>query len=313
MKTQTASLKKILVLMALLILLNGCADRSGAKPEFRVLATTTIVADIVKGIAGSSIAVDVLIPVGSSPHGFQPSPRDIAKAADASLVFINGAGLEQFVGQMIANAGGSARVISLSDALPLRRFVEKGQIREEDHDHEGDEFDPHVWTDPANVLQWSEVIRDTLSRYRPEKAKEFERNFEIIAGQLTELDLWIKGLVAQLPPEKRRIVTDHVVFGYFSDRYGFEQVGAIFPGFSSLSEPSAKEMAALEKIIHDQKVSAIFIGNTMNPALAERIGKDAGVKVIPVYTGSLSMPDGEAGDYFRYTRYNVNAIVNALR
>ncbi len=104
-----------------------------------------------------------------------------------------------------------------------------------------------------------------------------------------------------------------MVFGYFSDRYGFEQVGAIFPGFSSLSEPSAKEMAALEKIIHDQKVSAIFIGNTMNPALAERIGKDAGVKVIPVYTGSLSMPDGEAGDYFRYTRYNVNAIVNALR
>jgi ABC-type Zn uptake system ZnuABC Zn-binding protein ZnuA len=108
------------------------------------------------------------------------------------------------------------------------------------------------------------------------------------------------------------LVTDHTWFSYLARRYGFTQVGAVFPGYSTLAEPSAQELAALEDAIREFGVQAIFVSMTVNPDLAQRVADDTGTRLISLYTASLSEPGGPADDYLSLMRYNVAAIAGAL-
>jgi ABC-type Zn uptake system ZnuABC Zn-binding protein ZnuA len=128
-----------------------------------------------------------------------------------------------------------------------------------------------------------------------------------------QLDAWIREPVAQIPAENRQMITDHPLLGYFVDEYGIDQDGAIIPGYSSMAEPSAQELAQIEDAIVALGVPAIFVGNSVNPALAERVASDTGVQLVFFYTGSLSEAGGEAETYLDYMRYNTNAIVEALK
>ena len=109
------------------------------------------------------------------------------------------------------------------------------------------------------------------------------------------------------------MVTDHYAFGYFADEYGFEQVGALVGSFSTNASPSAQEIAALEDTIRTQNVPAVFVGATLNATMAEQVAQDTGTKIVSVYTGSLTAPGGDADSYLAFMRYNVNAIVSALK
>ena len=127
------------------------------------------------------------------------------------------------------------------------------------------------------------------------------------------MDNWIREQVAQIPRERRNLVTDHTVFTYFAAEYGFEQIGTVVPGASTLAEPSAQEMAALQNAIKEHPVPAIFVGETVNPQLSEQIANDTGVEIRRVYTGGLSTSDGPASTYIEYMRYNVSTISAALK
>lgn len=282
-----------------LVLAFAPAGAAGPGPKLRVVATTTIVGDVVHQIGGEAISLTVLLPPGADPHGYEPVPRDLAALAEADLIFINGAGLEARLEPFLQ--GARAPVIAVSAGLSLRRLAEEG------------EPDPHVWFDPRNVLAWVGNIEAALSTADPANAPGYASNARAYEGALRELDAWILGQVAQVPQENRKLVTDHLFLGYFADRYGFEYVGAIFPGFSTLAEPSARELAELEEAILRSGVKAIFVGTTANPALAERLAADTGVKVIFLYTGSLSEPGGPADTYLKLMEYDVSAIVTALK
>jgi len=289
---------KRIVLAAILIL--GLSILGWAYP-LRVLCTTTIIGDVVSRIGADDIELSVLLPVNADPHGFEPTPKEIAAISDADIVFINGAGLELGLEPFLEAARG--RVVSLFDYLPLRRL---------EPDRGGDKFDPHVWFDPKNVMTWSAVIAKTLGELDPTHRKAYEERAAGYRAQLEQLDSWIIEQVERIPPEKRRLVTDHAAFGYFASRYGFEQVGTVFPGFSTLSDPSARELADLEDRIRSLGVPAIFVGTTVNPSLAEQVASDTKTKVIFLYTGSLSGPEGPAGSYIDLMRYDVEAIVSGL-
>ncbi|MGB9594003.1 MAG: metal ABC transporter substrate-binding protein, partial [Anaerolineae bacterium] len=185
------------------------------------------------------------------------------------------------------------------------------------HEHEGEAEheggDPHTWFDPNNVRVWARNIRDTLSALDPANAAVYQANAQSYIARLEELDAWIRQQVAQVPPDNRKLVTDHTAFTYFAARYGFEQVGAIFPGYSTLASPSARELAALEDAIRAQGVKAVFTGKTVNPALAERVAQDTGVRLVFLYTGSLGGAGSPASTYLDMMRYNVSVIVDALR
>lgn len=286
-----------------LIAMPGCQAQPRVKnQQFQVVATTTIVGDVVRQVGHDSISLKILLPIGADPHDFEPTPQDVATVARAKVIFINGAGLETFLNPLLKNAGNKAQVVSLAENLTLHRLG-----------NTTDGLDPHVWFDPNNVIKWTETINQTLSRLDPDHADIYADNAKNYQTGLEKLNQWIEDQVALVPPNNRNLVTDHRTFGYFADRFGFTQKGVVFPGFSTLTEPSAQERASLEKTIWEFHIPAIFVGTTVNPNLVNQITNDTNTKLVFLYTDSLSQPGGEADTYLKMMRYNVIAIINALK
>ena len=324
-------MKKLLFLLATFsLILAACGGASVPESDsgkLNVVATTSIVADVVSNIGGEHVNVEVLLPVGTDPHSFEPTPQDISKVANADIVFANGAGLEAFIEHLLESAEANDKIVEVSEGIDLLAHPKAGASNEHDHaeDHdegeEGEEHDdhnhvagdPHVWVDPNNVMLWVDNIEHALTEADPAHAAEYAANAESYQAQLTELDTWIRQQVANIPPENRKLVTDHMLFGYFADEYGFKQIGALIPGYSTLAEPSAQELAAIEDAIREYNVPAVFVGNTVNPALGGQVAEDTGIKLVTIYTGSLSDENGDAPTYLDYIRYNVTAFVNALK
>ena len=317
----------------------------------RVVATTTIVGDIVSRIGGDRLSVYVMLPPGADPHAFQATPRDARQVADAAVVFINGAGLEaDFLGDLVANT--AAHVVDLSAHLELRSAGDEDEHGEEDehdhdeederdedehdhdeedehdedehdhdeedehdedeHDHDHGEFDPHVWMDPTLVAAWTVDIAEALGEVDPEHGADYARRAAEIADELHEIDVWIRDRVAAVPADRRIMVTDHDVFGYFAARYGFTVLDTVIPGFSTVAEPSARHLAALREAIAEHGVPAIFVGLTVDAQVARTVAGDLGIDVVSVYTGSLSDAAGPAATYSDFMRTNVERIVSAL-
>lgn len=311
-----------------IILLTACAQKNSpmesdlTEEKLKVVATTTIVADVVSQVGGDLIELSILLPVGTDPHSFDPTPRDIALIADADVVFANGAGLEVFLENLLESANAAEKVIEVSHDIEYIDFAA-------DHDHELHEgegesndngigeaeisVDPHTWTDPNNVMVWVKNIADELSNLDPQHAGDYKQNADAYLLILNDLDEWVKEQVSIIPAQNRKIVTDHTQFSYFSRAYGFKQVGALIPGYSSMAEPTARELAQIEDTIKDLDVQAVFVGNTVNPSLSERVAEDTGAQIVFLYTGSLSESDGPASTYVDYTRYNVDQIVEVLK
>jgi ABC-type Zn uptake system ZnuABC Zn-binding protein ZnuA len=282
--------------------------------RLRVVATTSLVADVVQNVGGDRIDLRQLMPLGADPHAFEPTPQDVAAIGDAHIVFINGVGLEAFMDRLLASAGENTPVVAVSEGIPLLDYEgdhEEDDHEDDDHDHEGD--DPHVWFDPSNVMVWVANIEAALSALDPDGAAIYRAGAEGYLVELDALDVWIRAQVASVPEARRKLVTDHSVFAYFAAAYGFEQVGVVTAGSSTLSAPSARELASLQDTIQSQGVPAIFVGTTVDPRLAEQIAGDTGIKVVSVYTGSLSEPGGPADTYLGFMRYDVSQIVGALR
>lgn len=302
----------------------AAADSAPAAVErLQVVATTTIVGDVVRQVGGDAVDLTVLLPAGADPHGFQPTPQDAALIANADLVFANGLNLEEFLEKLIENAGGSARVVTVSDGItPMEGHEEHAEEGEahgegeshaegEEHGHEG--ADPHVWMDPNNVRVWTRNIAAALSELDPANAAAYQANAQRYDQTLQTLDAWVQEQVAQIAPKNRQMVVDHDAFGYFAQRYGFETVGTVVPGYSSMSAPSAQELAGLEDAIRGLGAKAVFVGETVNPALAQRVADDTGTRLVYLFTGSLSEPGGVADSYENFMRHNVNVIVEALK
>ncbi|MFZ6020962.1 MAG: metal ABC transporter solute-binding protein, Zn/Mn family [Chloroflexota bacterium] len=318
--------KLIFFLAVLLITLSACAPSPAApapttveNQPLQVVATTSIVADVVSQVGGERVTVTTLLPIGTDVHTYEPSPQDLAKVAEARLVFVNGAGLEEFLQVLIENAGSADRVVEVSKGIELKDFgADTHEEEGEEHNDEGEEpshegGDPHTWVDPNNVKIWVENIRAALTAADPGGEETYRANAQAYLVKLDELDAWVRQQVEQIPPQNRKLVTDHLLFGYFAERYGFEQIGAIIPGYSTAAQPTAQEVAAIEDAIREFGVKAVFVGKTINPTLAQRVAEDTGIQLVGLYHGSLSAAGGEAATYLDYIRYNVTQMVNALK
>lgn len=306
-------------LFAILFVTGLSACQSAPEPanatgKLKIIATTTLVGDVVSQVGGDLIDLSVLLPVGADPHSFSPAPKDIARVADADLVFANGVGLEAFLDNLIESAGAQERVISVSEGIALMASgIDHAEDESAEHPEEHGSYDPHTWTSPRNVMVWVQNIASELSRLDPDNANTYERNAAAYSAQLADLDTWIREQTDTIPQNSKKIVTDHALFGYYAAAYGFQQVGALIPGYSTLSEPSAQDLAQIQDAIQQYKVKAIFVGKSVNPALATRVAEDTGTLLVSVFTGSLSEPGGEAGTYLDYMRYNTTAFVTGLK
>jgi manganese/iron transport system substrate-binding protein len=284
----------------------------------RVVATTNIVGDVVSNVGGTFIELTTLLPVHADPHAYEPTPGDLQAVSDAHVVFINGLGLEVFLEEMLKNVGRGGPVVSLSEGIDPLTFGEgfqheEGSPGEAEEDHDHGTYDPHVWFDPTNVMVWTDRVAQTLSILDPGNSSLYEREAQAYQEQLQDLDEWIFELISQIPPEDRKLVTDHRVFDYFASRYGFDVVGAVIPVYSSAAEPSAQEIVELQLKVRDLGVKTLFVGVTVNPDVVRAVVEDTGIEMISLYTGSLSDPEGPAGTYIDFMKFNVESIVRALQ
>lgn len=358
-------MQQITVLLAGMLLMAACgqtpasqpaaapADNTSAQPLL-VMASTSIVADVVRQVGGDRVQVEAIVSIGADAHSFEPTPQDLSRVSEARVIFTVGAGYEEFIDRLIASSGTQAEVVDLSANLALRTLTEAeatGHAHDEEHanehgaeaagaagdthaddhsntqadahgDEHGDEHadehgagsvDPHTWTDPANVKTWTDLIYTTLSRLDPDHAETYATRATEYKRQLDDLDRWIADQFATILAERRLIVSDHIIFGYMADKYGLRQLGAIIPGSSSSAAPSAQELAALQDMIADYGVTAIFVGDVANQQIAEQIARDTGVRIITVLTESLTDANGPGATYLDYMRFNVQTIVDGLR
>ena len=295
----------------------------------KVVTTSNILADWVRVVGGDRVEVFPLLPHNSDLHTFQPGARDITRVADADLVFSVGLNLEAgWLNDLLENTARSPnRIVSLGefvDPIPFVESVEasdehagheegrEGHEKDEDgHDHGA--FDPHFWFDPLRVNHAVTVISDQLSDIDPEGASHYRGNAAAYSLELDSLHVWTTEEVAKLPEDRRLLVTSHDSFQYFAQRYGFEIVGAVMP-VTTEREPTGQELAGLVDTIRRQGVPAVFAEKSHSDRLSRRIAEETGARLIGgLYTGSLGPPGSEAGAYTDLMRYNVSAIVEALR
>lgn len=202
---------------------------------------------------------------------------------------------------------------------PLYALDCGGDEHEHEHEAEGEHIhaagscDPHVWMDPVNAGLWTLKIRDTLIALDPDHADSYTANAEAYLAALADVHGQIQTILAALAPERRYLVTNHLAFNYFAQRYGLTQIGVVIPGGSTTSEPSVQEVITLLDTIRAYDVPAIFTEATVSDDLARQIADEGGAKVVPLYTGSLSDSNGPASTYLDYTLANATMIAESLK
>jgi zinc/manganese transport system substrate-binding protein len=280
-----------------LLALVGCEKRAAGTGS--VLAVETFLADFTRQVAGTRLTVRVLMPEGVDPHSYEPTPRDVATVAESRLIIVNGAGMESFLQKLLASAGGQHQVVEASKGLTPRMV--------------GNEPDPHFFLAPLLAVKYVENIRDGLSVLDPAGASLYASNAASYIAQLRELDTWIRGQVAAIPPAERVLVTNHESLGYFAESYGFRVAGTIIPGVSTEASPSARQMTDLIDTLRAGRIPAVFLESGTDPKLARQVAGEAGVHVVTeLYTHSLTDASGPASSYVAMMRFDVTTIVKAL-
>jgi ABC-type Zn uptake system ZnuABC Zn-binding protein ZnuA len=301
-------LTRIIATISLFFLIGGSACLP-AKPlpaaKLKVLAVETFLGDIAQNVAGDRAQINTLIPDGLDPHSFEPTPQDVARIADSSVLIVNGFGLEEWLTTVLNNAGGSRLVIVATSGLVSRnpRPGEPVGVT-----------DPHFWLDPTKVLTYVENIRAGLSQADPGGAAIYASNAAAYKAKLNELDQWVKTQIDQIPPARRLLVTNHESFGYYADHYGLQIIGTIIPNVSPDASPSAQQLSQLVDQINKTGAPAIFLETGSNPQLAQQIAQETKVKVITeFYTHSITPANGPAPTYLDMIRFDTTIIVQALK
>ncbi len=269
-----------------------------------VVATFSILGDVVEQVGGDAVDVTTLVGPGSDAHTFEPIPKDSILLTKTQLIFEIGLAFETWLDKFYEVSASQAPRVVVSQGLTL---LSGGH-------EDGHEVDPHIWQDVQNVIHITQRVRDALIQAAPAQAEHYRANAARYIEALQVLDAWVVDQVHALPTSDRKLVTSHDTFGYFAKRYGFTIVGTALGTSTDAAEPSAGAIAALVNRIAAEGVPAIFAENMHNPKLAQRLASEAGVKLPPpLYTDALGPPESAGATFINMMRYNVTTIINALQ
>ncbi|MDJ1158351.1 metal ABC transporter substrate-binding protein [Chelatococcus sp. SYSU_G07232] len=282
-----------------------------------VVATFSILGDLVKQVGGERIDLAVLVGPNGDAHVYSPSPTDAKKLAAAKVVFVNGLKFEGWIDRLVKASGTKAMVVAAAKSVkPIEAAEEehvhdhgKGDDKSHDHDHGG--FDPHAWQDIANAKLYVAAIRDGLAAADPAGRQVYEANAKAYLDRLDALDAEVRAALAAIPEAQRKIITAHDAFGYFTRAYGVQFIAP--QGVSTEAEASAKDVGRIIRQIKAQKIKAVFLENISDPRLVERIAKETGARMGGrLYSDALSEPAGPAGTYIDMMRHNIRTLTAAL-
>ncbi|MCZ8080726.1 MAG: zinc ABC transporter substrate-binding protein [Rhodobacteraceae bacterium] len=317
------------------LLLASAAALAFAAPAFaqeklNVIATFSVLGDIVTNVGGDRVEVTTLVGPDGDAHVFQPAPADAQAVSGAQVIVANGLGFEGWMDRLVEASGTQATLITAADGVTPIAFGEEEHAEEEghdhdhghdhaegeghDHDHAGHDhgaFDPHAWQSVTNVALYVGNIERGLAAADPAGAETYAANAAAYLVELDTLDAEIRAAVAALPEDRRTVVTSHDAFGYFAADYGLTFIAP--QGVSTEAEASAQDVAALITQIRDAGIAAVFVENIADRRLLDQIATETGAAIGgTLYSDALSGPDGPAGTYLAMMRHNLSQLTAAL-
>ncbi|MDK4705376.1 MULTISPECIES: metal ABC transporter solute-binding protein, Zn/Mn family [unclassified Rhizobium] len=278
----------------------GVAAPASAE-TLNVVASFTVLADVVKHVGGDHVKVSSLVGPNGDPHEFEPSPADAKTLNAAKIVFVSGEGLEGWMDRLISASGYKGTPVVASEGIDTRTMVDDGKTV----------TDPHVWNSPVNVKVWVANIEKALSAVDPADAADFKANAERYTKVLTELDAYAHSKFDKIADDRRKVLTSHDAFGYFGREYKVNFLAPI--GFSTETEASAAKVAQLIEQIKTEHVKTYFFENSNDPRLVKQVAKATGAEPGgELYVESLSKANGPASTYEKMFRYNVDQLATAM-
>lgn len=297
------SRRNLLISATALIGLSLAAPTSAwsADAPIPVVATFSILGDMVERIGGDRIAVTTLVGANGDAHVYQPIPTDARAVSQAEILVFNGLAFEGWLDRLVeASDFDGVRVVATDGVEPIR-------LGDGDHGN----VDPHAWQDLANAVIYIDNIAAALAKADPANASIYYGNRATYVAEIEALDAEIRAMVAGLPELRRTVVTAHDAFEYFSATYGLNFVAP--HGVSTESDPSAADVAALIRQIRDEGIKAVFVESLTDQRLLAQIGDETGASIGgTLYSDALSEPEGPASTYLDMMRYNVEMLVEAL-
>jgi ABC-type Zn uptake system ZnuABC Zn-binding protein ZnuA len=281
--------RSLILALGLVIGVAGCAAGTPQPSDgrLRVVATTTQVGEAARAVGGEEIQLTILLRPGADAHEFEITPAAAAAIERSDLILESGAGLERWLESALATIGGRDRLRDMSAGVALRA---------PDDPRASGEVDPHWWLTAPNASRMVKNARDALSAARPDLADGFAARAAAYVARLDQADAEIRRLMAEIPPARRGIVTNHDALGYFMAEYGLHFIGSVFPSLDVSAEPNPAQLAALADTIRSAGATAIFSESAVNPRLARAIAAETGAHVVdqPLYTDSLGPPGSGA-------------------
>jgi ABC-type Zn uptake system ZnuABC Zn-binding protein ZnuA/ABC-type Mn2+/Zn2+ transport system permease subunit len=288
------------------LLVAGCGGSGSDSSKVSVVATTPVIGDWVREVGGDKVEVTQILAPNTDPHDYEPRPDDVTKTADAEIVFTSGLDLDHWIDQVVSDSGSDAEIVDLGARVPVK-------LPGESEGEEASEFDPHWWHDPRNAEEAVREIATQMSAVDPDSKEIFEANAAAYEARLTALDSGIRRCIDSVPAADRKLVTDHDAFGYFTNRYGIEVVGAVIPSQTTQAQPNAQDLSNLADLVRAEGVKAIFPESSLSPELAETIASQTGAQVGEELYGDTLGPAGSSGDtYLKMEAANVNAMVEGF-
>jgi ABC-type Zn uptake system ZnuABC Zn-binding protein ZnuA len=295
--SRAVRLPALLILLAVLGLA-ACGDDSEESGGSGVsaVATTTQAGDLLRNVGGDRVDVLTLLGPGADPHGYEPRPSDVRSIAEADLVVKSGGDLDEWLDDLIEDAGGEVHELTLIDSV---RNV--------------DGEDPHWWQDPRNAERAVRALEHTLAEADPGGRTAYERNADAYVKRLRRLDAAIAKCMEQVPASERKLVTTHDALGYFARRYNVEIVGAIIPSLSTQAQPSSRDVDELVDQIRAEGVRAVFPETALNPKLEKAIAREANASVGEELWADSLGPEGSDGEtYIDAMAANTAAMVEGM-
>jgi zinc/manganese transport system substrate-binding protein len=289
------------------------ASSAYAQEKLPVVATFSILGDIVSNVGGDRVAVKTLVGPNGDAHVYSPSPADAKTLADAKVIVTNGLGFEGWLARLVKSSNSKAPNIVASNGIKPRKLAGKhSHGHGHSHGHSHADGDPHAWQSVANVKVYVANIRDGLIAADPAGKATYEANAAAYLAKLDALDREVRETIARIPPERRKIITTHDAFGYFKDAYGVDFIAP--QGVSTDSEASARDVARIITQVKKQKIPAIFMENISDTRLLTRIASETGAKVGgTLYSDALTDEKGPAPTYIDLIRHNIRTLSAALQ
>lgn len=282
---------------------------ASAQAPIKAVATFSILGDLLAEVAGDKVELSVVVGPDIDAHAYQPRPSDARALADAKVLVSNGLGFEGWIDRLAKAAPFKGKaIVATAGVATLKAGADHGHSHGHSH---GQGPDPHCWQDVQRVRTYVANIAKGLVEADSPNAAYYRERAQTFDRRLVDLDAWVKEEIAKVPADKRRAITGHDSFRYFSSAYGVKFQSP--RGYNTSSEPSARDVAALIRAAREERIKALFVENMTNPGLIDQIAHESGAVVGPrLYTDALSGPDGPAPTYEKMMRHNVSALVTGM-